>query len=510
MVLLHSDERPAAAAIGQLAFCNPFLTERIELERTALGPAFVDLGSVWHRSEAFEPPNTNVVRLAERAKALAEEARRRLLAGASPEGEDLDLYRDLVFYRLYQKYERHLLDLAQGDPVQRVHFADEFQRDLGHFLALPQVPSSHRLDPSHLLALSFQVRRAFDRCFHDILGGSMPAARLRATVWQSIFTHDMRRYARTLFGRMGEIATLVTGPSGTGKELVAKAIGLCRYIPFDPATLRFEVRPRDTFHAVNLTALSPALVESELFGHRKGTFTGAVADREGWLEQCLPCGTLFLDEIGEVDLSIQVKLLRVLQTRAFQRIGETRDRRFLGKVVAATNRDLRAELERGAFREDLYYRLCSDQVETPSLAEQLRDAGDELARLVGLLAEKLAGPEEAERLTEETLDWIHRGLPADYAWPGNVRELEQCVRNVLVRGEYRPSGRPRGAEQSLGDDFVGGRTDADTMLARYCTLVYAQTGSYVEAARRLGLDRRTVKARVDEGLLKRLRSRQGS
>src|SRR5439155_14349722 len=122
----------------------------------------------------------------------------------------------------------------------------------------------------------------------------------------------------------------------------------------------------------------PTLIETELFGHRKGAFTGAVADRPGWLEVCPPFGTVFLDEIAETQAAIQVKLLRVVQTRTFQRVGETQDRPFRGKIVAATNRDLAAEMQAGRFRPDLYYRLCSNVIETPSLAAQLREAPDEL------------------------------------------------------------------------------------------------------------------------------------
>jgi transcriptional regulator with GAF, ATPase, and Fis domain len=103
------------------------------------------------------------------------------------------------------------------------------------------------------------------------------------------------------------------------------------------------------------------LIESELFGHRRGAFTGALADRAGWMEVCPPAGAVFLDEIGEVDSSIQVKLLRVLQSRAFQPLGGTDTRRFEGKIIAATNRDLPVEIRAGRFREDFYYRLCSDQ-----------------------------------------------------------------------------------------------------------------------------------------------------
>ena len=204
-----------------------------------------------------------------------------------------------------------------------------------------------------MFACFYQIRRAFHLIFRHLIGASRPAATLRAAVWQSIFTHDMRRYRRSLYRRMHDVTTLVTGPSGTGKELVARAIGLSRYIPFDPDREAFVADLDDAFHALNLSALSPTLIESELFGHRKGAFTGALEDRVGWLESCPPHGTVLLDEIGDVDASIQVKLLRVLQTREFQRIGETAPRQFLGKLIASTNRDLASEMRAGSFPRGL-------------------------------------------------------------------------------------------------------------------------------------------------------------
>ena len=319
-------------------------------------------------------------------------------------------------------------------------------------------------------------------------------ARLRASIWQSIFTHDLGRYRRVLYSRMGDFATLVTGPSGTGKELVARAISWSRYLPFDPKRGGFSADFSGAFYPLNLSALSPTLIESELFGHRRGAFTGALADREGWMEVCPASGAVFLDEIGDVDAGIQVKLLRVLQSRTFQRLGDTETRTFQGKIIAATNRDLAAAIGEGRFREDFYYRLCSDLIRTPSLREQLDAAPDELPVLAGHVAERLLGEEEGGRFAREAVRWIEQNLGAGYAWPGNFRELEQCVRNLLVRGEYAP---PRAAAREDWNSLLGeGRLTAEEVLRRYTRQVHTQSGSVEEAARRLDLDRRTVKARL--------------
>jgi transcriptional regulator with PAS, ATPase and Fis domain len=240
--------------------------------------------------------------------------------------------------------------------------------------------------------------------------------------------------------------------------------------------------------------------------HRRGAFTGAVADRIGWLENCPELGSVFLDELGDLDPTIQVKLLRVIETRKFFPVGDTAGRQFRGKLITATNRDLVAAMRKGQFREDLYYRLCSDQIQTPSLAEQLADSPGVLHELVFYMARRVAGL-EGEELGREVLAWIERNLSANYPWPGNYRELEQCVKNVLIRRNYRPS---RAAPENPVDEFAeaarAGRLSADELLSRYITIVYSRAGSFEETARRLGLDQSTVKAKVDPAILSRLRN----
>jgi hypothetical protein len=508
--LLKGDEASLLATLSRLAHVNPFLPQRIDLERAALGADFVPLDPVWHARWDTPGQNPNEERLAARSTALAEELRRRLAAGARARPEQAERYQDLVHYVLYYRYQARLhASFAGGARGTRFDFYADFAADYDRLLRSSGI--APRLAPEHFFACCFQVRRAFHFIFRSIVGGSLPAARLRGRVWQSIFTHDLRRYQEHLYQRLGDLATLVSGASGTGKELVARAIGMSRYVPFDPATRAFRERFEESFLPLNLAALSPTLVESELFGHRRGAFTGALADRSGWLEACSSLGTVFLDEIGEVELAIQVKLLRVLETRVFQRLGETRDRSFRGKLVAATNRDLDRDMRAGRFREDLYYRLCADRLTTPTLAERLADSPRELADLLLVLAERLIGEHQAERLAAEAEEWIHRNLPADYPWPGNVRELGQCLSNVLVRREYVPAASAAGtsASDELAREFLAAELTADDLVGRYCTLAYARTGNYVETGRRLGLDRRTVKAKVDPALLARLRAAEG-
>jgi transcriptional regulator with AAA-type ATPase domain len=507
-MLFAESELAFARAVARLAYGNPFLPERVDAERAALGTDFDPAGTLWESPPEPEPA-PNVVKIGQRVDALMDACRARLADGVRPRGDELARYEDLVLYGLYHRHQADLYALTRrpDGPDGRVAAYGAFRQDVAHYLEQRGVAGPAAREAPHLFATCYQVRRAFHHIHANILGESAPARRLRAAVWQSIFTQDARRYRRVLFARLGDIPTLVTGPSGTGKELVARAIGLARYIPFDEKKEAFAEPAGGAFFPLNLSALSPTLIESELFGHRRGAFTGALQDRRGWFEACPALGTVFLDEIGEVDLAIQVKLLRVLQTRTFQRLGDTEDRRFAGKLVTATNRDLAALIDGGRFREDLYYRLCADLIETPTLAERLRDTPGELRTLCRVIAGRVVGEDEADEVATEAEAWIRTHLGPDYAWPGNVRELEQCLRNLVIRGHYRPRRAERAADPrwAFADAVVAGALDADQLLRRYCTLVYSETGSYTETARRLGLDRRTTRLKVDPVWLAALR-----
>ena len=501
MALMTPRQRAFCRAVSGLIRSNPFLPGRIALEKEVLGVEYVERKPVWsvRADVAWEDEHPNILRITEKCDTLAEDLRGRLAEGGAASEEELTLYQDLILYLLYYRSVEGLSDFVveavdEGRGDRRVECFRDFARNRDHFFRVPGVRLPAEYDSAHLFACSCQVRRAFHLIFRFIVGGSMPMAKLRAAVWESIFTHDLRRYERSLYNRMGDVTTLIIGPSGTGKELVARAIGLSRYVPFDPERQAFRADVGGLFHALNVSALSPTLVESELFGHRRGAFTGALDDRAGWMEVCPDLGTIFLDEVGDISPTIQVKLLRVLQTRTFQRIGDTQTYPFRGKVVAATNRDLMAGIEAGNFRRDFYYRLCSDIVATPSLAEQLRDSPDELGNMLLFIAQRVAG-DEAENLAREAETWIVENLGLDYPWPGNFRELEQCVMNVLVRKEYRPPVSPARGESWM-DALAEGALTAEQVLERYCALVYERTGSYSETARRLGLDRRTVRAKV--------------
>ncbi|WP_238991318.1 sigma-54-dependent transcriptional regulator [Rariglobus hedericola] len=502
--LFTAEERRFAEAVALINTTNPFLPERVEGERAALGAGFVAAGAEWNKLPPAEASHPNHLRLTERAAAVLEQVRARWPRDGRVAKAEATNYEELAGFWLYQTYAlrfdaviRTELSENGGAGGMRVEFYPAFKADVDRLLTLPGLALLDTQPAPHLFACAFQIRRAFHHIFRSLAGGSAPMARLRAAIWQSVFTHDLKRYRRVLHTSMGDFATLITGPSGTGKELVARAIALSRYLPFDPRRGGFtDDFSTAAFFPLNLSALSPTLIESELFGHRRGAFTGALADREGWMETCPAAGSVFLDEIGDVETGIQVKLLRVLQSRTFQRLGDTETRTFKGKIIAATNRDLAAEIRAGRFREDFYYRLCSDLIQTPSLRDQLDDSPDELPVLVGYVSTRLLGAGEGSAFARETVDWIGKNLGADYAWPGNFRELEQCMRNLLVRGSYRPAALGVGAGEDWNTLLAGGRLTAEEVLRRYTRQVHAQVGTVEETARRLDLDRRTVKARL--------------
>jgi transcriptional regulator with AAA-type ATPase domain len=508
-------ERRLAESIAQLGYCNPFLPERIAWERAALGGEFDERYAQWNlQPEARLSPN--VERLVGHCERMLARVRDGNSGAAALEGREAELYDDVLLFVLFHRFRDEIpgADAAQpsADMQRRLgKVYDELLDCARKHLTFGGAQRRLSVEFPHLFACFFQLRRAFDNIFHFIIGASQPAVALRAAVWQSIFTHDMRRYGRVLFHTMADYTTLVMGPSGTGKELVARAVGLSRYVPFDAQTRTFRADFAESFFPISLSAMSPTLIESEVFGHKRGSFTGAVSDRVGWLEVCPPHGTVFLDEIGELDRTIQVKLLRVLQARTFSRLGETDTRRFHGKIVAATNRNLDEEMHEGRFRQDLYYRLCSDIIHVPSLAQRVAADAGELRQLIAHISQRIVG-DEGHSLAAEVEAWIDRHLGPNYQWPGNVRELEQCIRNVLIRQEYAPPRRRPPAVgdpvESVRDALREGRMTADQLLRWYCTLVYARTGSYEATARQLQLDRRTVKAKIDPALLGQFTTQQ--
>jgi len=270
----------------------------------------------------------------------------------------------------------------------------------------------------------------------------------------------------------GRTTVLITGESGTGKELVARAIH------------RNGERARKPFVAVNCAALAPTLLESEMFGHERGAFTGAVTQKQGKLEVA-DGGTLFLDEVGELASPLQAKLLRVLQEQEFERVGGTRSLKVDVRVIAATNRDLKEMVRAGGFREDLFYRINVVALAMPPL----RDRREDIPLLARYFASKSAArsARRVEGISAEAIDCL-----VHYDWPGNVRELENAVERAVVLGSgdiIRPEDLPESVLETEPSTHGGVTKYHEAIQATKKEIILKAFkeagGNYVETARLL-------------------------
>jgi hypothetical protein len=395
----------------------------------------------------------------------------------------------LVYHRYFVQLNEHILaQLASPGMSIRVPFAEDAIRELRSF-------GFTAAEADRYFGLFFQLRRAFHFIQVALIGESASMRHLRMQLWNNVFTVDLNQYSDHLLGRMEDFSTLILGETGSGKGAAAAAIGRSGYIPFRSG--RFSETFTGTFTAINLSRFPESLIESELFGHRKGAFTGAVESHEGVLSRCSALGSIFLDEVGELNESIQIKLLQVLQERTFSPVGSHDEQRFNGRIIAATNRSL-GELRSDRFRDDFYYRLCSDVILVPSLRTRLNERPEELGLLVEHLLHRMVG-DAAGTLLDPVMEVIRSDVPDSYPWTGNVRELEQCVRRVLLTRRYRvdPCDANADLRTRLVEGIDAGSMDVDSLVSGYCRLLYDRIGSFVEVGRVTGLDRRTVKRYVE-------------
>lgn len=313
----------------------------------------------------------------------------------------------------------------------------------------------------------------------NIIGSSAPMVQI----------FDMIRQAAPT-----QATVLIQGESGTGKELVAHALH------------RLSTRAKGPFVAVHCAALAPSLLESELFGHEKGAFTGAATQRRGRFELA-DGGTLFLDEISETDASVQVKLLRVLEEREFERVGGSEKVGVDIRLITATNRDLKTLVKEGKFREDLFFRLDVVNINLPPLRERT----DDVALLCGRFVE------EFSRKNEKSIDGITAdaiNILSSYSWPGNVRELRNTMEKMVVLsrgGKLTARDIPANIREALrsrdGGDLLkveigtGSRNEGSIAGAEKALVAAAlkkHAGNRTKAAKDLGISRRTLHRKLKE------------
>jgi DNA-binding NtrC family response regulator len=358
---------------------------------------------------------------------------------------------------------------AEGfDGAGRVNGASEHERDL-----LPLVERTLERSRKEREALRFKNRAEaiLAQARFDEIIGSHPSMQ-----------NLLKKVAQVAKTRAN---VLILGESGTGKELIAASLH------------QNSKRHAARFIKLNCAALSESVLESELFGHEKGAFTGAVSRREGRFEQANG-GTLFLDEISEVPPAVQIKLLRFLQEREFERVGGNETLKVDVRIVAATNKDLMHLVNQGRFREDLYYRLNVVRIVVPPL----RSRHSDVLRLAEHFLRRAAAENEVEVLgfTEAA-----KGLMTNYPWPGNVRELQNTVEQAVVLTEtgwvdtddLPIRAEPKAVEPPL-KLVIPGATLAEIERYAITETLKAVGGSTTRAAEVLGISRRTVQYRVRE------------
>ncbi len=476
---METQEREQLRKIRDAIFANPFGSERLAIDLSVTGLS------------ASSPIPVITAKLTEDVKALIDRIATRQNKTRKPFNDtDRQLFAFgalfYVFHLYVPNFDQHIRKQVQQDGTC---CQVPFSRDTLSLL------SSYGFSDELCLryfALFFQMRRAY-YFISKIIGKSACVQQLRRSLWHNIFTSEIQLYEQYLWNRMDDFSTMLLGRTGTGKGMAAAAIGRSGYIPFDPKQGKFTESFTQAFVSINLSQFPEQIIESELFGHQKGAFTGAVEQHQGVFSRCSPCGAIFLDEIGDVSLPVQVKLLRVLQERTFTPVGSHQIRKFPGRVIAATNQSLEKLRSEGLFRDDFYYRLCSDVIEVPSLRMRLDQNPGELEELLDVVLLRIFG-RKPEELADKVLQYIHDHQPPNYSWPGNIRELEQCTRQIILNNRYRWQRIiPATEVEQISLGCSQASFSARELLSLYCRLLYKKHGSYEAVGRISRLDRRTVK-----------------
>lgn len=466
--------------IAEAAFSNPFSDRRIEMDRRIVG---APENAEWH--DILAP-------LLQTLDANLHELEASGGISVDPDGNEDDRFLAVsILFHVFHQYMERFDSLIQ----QQIGAGDESCRAPFAFQCLEELVSYgfSRVEACRYVGMFYQIRRAYFFISKELVGDSPCMKQLRARLWDNVFTHEILWYERCLWNRMEDFSTLLLGETGTGKGAAAAAIGRSGFIPFNPNTQKFKESFTRAFVRINLSQYPESLIESELFGHRKGSFTGAIENHDGIFSKCSPYGAIFLDEIGDVSIPVQIKLLQVLQERTFSPVGSHEKFRFKGRVIAATNKSLDRLRHEGTFRNDFYYRLCSDLITMPPLRQRIRESSRELDELVAHLLQRICGPD----LHLPILEVLKRAPGKNYAWPGNVRELEQAIRRIMLTGTYTGDTAAEAHEDiTLSHAVEAGNLTAKQLVEKYCRDLYDLYGKYGEVARRTGLDWRTVKKNV--------------
>lgn len=476
---LNAADRDFWQLISRAAFANPFSAERRELDLKITGKAEPDLQKL--SAIVFE-----------RVKKLENQDAANFRCFADEESEIMRIgFLFEIYHRFYAQLDQLILDQIKcGEKCCPVPFAGEILA----FLAKRGFAKDEAL---RFFGIFYQLRRAFFFIVHGLIGQASCMKELRRHLWNNVFTFDIRWYDRYLWNRMEDFSTLLLGETGTGKGAAAAAIGRSGFIPFDERKNCFAESFAQNFISLNLSQFPETLIESELFGHKKGAFTGAIEAHQGVFARCSPHGAIFLDELGDISVPIQIKLLQVLQERTFSPVGSREKLRFHGRVIAATNKSLDELRREKLFRDDFFYRLCSDSIVLPPLRQRFQEFPRELYLMLEHILARMTG-ESATELIPTVRKKLIACVGKDYAWPGNVRELEQAIRRILLTERYDGEKPASDLRSQLLSGVESGTLDADALLSLYCRLLHERHETFEAVAARANLDPRTVKKYLEQ------------
>ncbi|MGD9162754.1 MAG: sigma 54-interacting transcriptional regulator [Desulfobacteraceae bacterium] len=482
---LSQEDREFFQLVSRAALSNPFSDERTELD-FRIGECSPDV-SIDIRLECLYQ------KIKERIACLEREGK---ADTGLYSGEDKVMMQSSFMFEIFFLFSKKFDDLIArqikaGESTCTVSFGKDA---IALFIRRGFNPE----EACRYFAILYQLKRSYYFIDKALIGQSPCMRDLRLHLWNNVFTYDLRLYERYLMNRMEDFSTLLLGDTGTGKGTAAAAIGRSGFIPYNPDKNIFNDSFMSNFISINLSLYPESLIESELFGHKKGAFTGAINQHDGIFSRCNPYGSILLDEIGDVSPTVQLKLLQLLQERTFSPVGSHEIIRFNGRVIAATNKSLEELRKNGLFRSDFYYRLCSDCIVVPALSERIQQNPDELQLILNNIITRLTG-EESEELVALVLESIENKPGKEYPWPGNVRELEQATRRILLSQEYTGENAlpDEGIKERLITGIESQSLNSQELISGYCALLYERFGTYEEVSRKMNLDRRTVKKHIE-------------
>lgn len=486
-MLLSESELIEIDHIRNLVNCNPYKPERHTIEAALLEHETV--------TESFGPHSGFVDDLIQKVERFIGRLSMRLAAADAVPQDVLLNYEHLVFYLLFQRYYDAFEEQAQA-PRQNARFTffESYKNDLQRLLLHRDSQLKTENEPSHLFAVHFQMVRTH-LALKKLLPISQTLNNLCANLWDVLFSNNLLRYRRVLYRRLSQLPIALVGPNGSDWETLTQVVADSRYLEFDAVLARFPDWVETGFETLYMDGCDTQTLRTQLFGDPGKSL--------GLLRECPAFAMVHLAGLDTCDPGLQRQLWAASAGASDAAMGRN-GLRFKGRLLISSETDPLSLAANGQILPELAQSLSSCLVRVPGLWQIQSESADVVLRLARQICANLVGRAESEQLLTELAQSLETFGP-QYLWPGNMAELERCVRQVAMTGECHPS-HLNSADPRLpmGDDYLAVETPLNTIVNRYCTLAYARYGSYLETARQLDMDRRTVKARIDHDLLDKL------